>query len=228
MNGQEIEDEERKLKQAEYKEFILTLFEKRKELEKFSKAMKGLRENALKQDLVAVKNLEETFNNFISNVEEQKLEEKSSFKELARNLQELAVKNLQESLKGRREFDKFFDQTSENFISALQSVDKVIIDKILELINNIEESHTAEKGRLKIQIADLVSENQQLKLENEALKKGIKPRSKEIPSLEEALPLSVQCPVCLQQHSIMPGTKEFKCPICGYVIKIAEEERSSA
>lgn len=225
METQNSQDEEKALKIEEYKQFIYTLFDKRKELQKFTQGVKGLRENAVKQDMVTLKNLETYFNDTANEIKEKGLSDKITPLELINNLKEGALQNLQVSLKQRREFDKYFDQVLDNFVQALQGIDKVIIDKVLELINNIEESNSSEMEKLKVKIADLVTENQQLKMDIEALRKGIKPKPKEIPSIEDAIPMEVQCPICLQVHRIVPGTKEYKCPICGYNIKVSSEEQ---
>lgn len=219
ISMQEKEVEEKELRIAEYKAFIESLLNKHKELEKFSKGMKGLRETAIKQDHALLKQAENFFDEAAKAAKEKKFEEKTTPFELINNLKEEALKVINAGLKGRREIDKYFDSSVENLLLGLESIDKLIADKIIELINNIEQSHASELERLKIQIADLVTTNEELRREVEALRLGIPKKPKEIPSLEEAMPVSLQCPICLQTHEVAAGTVEFKCPICSHLIK---------
>ena len=217
---EEVDESAERLMQ--YKAFLDSLFDKRKQLEKFVKGMHGLRETAIKQDRVLLKNTEDFFAERAKALEGKKSEELPNIKDLVMSLGMDYIKTLEACLKDRREIDKYFDSAVENFLSGITTIDSMIRDKIIELLQNIENTHTNELNRLKIQIADLVQENDELKREIEALKAGIPKKPKEIPEIPEVGKRSIQCPVCLQLHEVDPSVKSFKCPICSYEIKIEQ------
>jgi len=220
MDETERETEELAERLAQYRAFLDSLFEKRKQLEKFSAGMKGIRESAMKMDRVIIKEVEGFFVAKAEDFATKKPSELPELKDLIRSLGMDLVKLLEAKLKERRNIDKYFDQAVENLLIGIEEIDKMIKDKVFELLQNIENTHMNEMNRLKIQIADLVAHNDELKREIEALKAGLPKKPKEIPELPLSPRKSIQCPVCLQLHEVEPGTTEFKCPICSYLIKV--------
>jgi len=206
----------------EYKAFLDALFEKRNQLQKFSSGMKGLRETATKIDRKLIKEAEDYLNAKVEEIGKLSPDKLPAPKDLAKSLGMDLIKVFEGFLKERRTIDKHFDIAVEKFLGAIDEIDRIIKDKIIELLQNIENTHANELNRLKVQIADLVAMNEELKRENEALKQGLKPKPKEIPQIPQLGKKSIQCPICLQLYEVDPATSEYECKVCGYKIKVEQ------
>jgi len=217
---QQSQKDEMALRLAEYLSFLESLFAKRRELEKFTKGMKGMRETAVKQDRVIIADMERVFDERAKASEEKTLSTPLEARDLILSLKDLIGECVAGGLKSRREIDKYFDQACENLASAVFTMDKIIIDKIVELLQNIENSQSAEVDRLKVQIADLVAEKDELARENTALRAGLPKKPKEVPELPSPITREVKCPICLQVWPVPAGTSEYKCQVCSHQIMV--------
>jgi len=228
IKEEEEEKSELELKLVEYGRFLGQLFEKRKQLGKWIKGLKGLRETALRQDKVLQSNVNALVTQYAKACMDKKFKDTTEFKEYIQNLKPVLRKEIQTRLGERRKIDKYFDNSVETLLSGILDMDKSIVEKILELLNNIEVTHIAELEKLKVQIADLVTQNEELRRENEALRKGIPKKRLEIPEIAEIAEKSISCPICLQTHKVAYGTKIYKCDICGHEIKVPTEVTETA
>ena len=204
----------------EYTAFLDALFDKRNQLQRFSNGMKGLRETAVKIDAKILKDVEEFLNAKVEEISKMPLEKLPKAEDLAKSLGMELLENFEKVLKDRRTIDKHFDIAIEKFLEAISDIDKVVKDKIVELLQNIENTHSYEMNKLKIQIADLVAQNEELRRENEAIKQGLKPKPKEIPQLPALGKKSIQCPICLQIYEVDQSTSAYECKVCGYKITV--------
>jgi rubrerythrin len=213
-------EEEIKERYAQYQAFLASLFDKHKELKKFADAIKNLRENATKQDLVLKTQINDAINEVLTLATKPEHKDKVTIPEVLNNARASVLKVLQTYTNERKNVDKYIEQVVANFTESLLHIDELIIAKILELIANIDQAHMEELESIKLELAEWVRKCSELQRENEALKQGIKPKLKEIPSELSIQNITIQCPVCKQAHEVSKGTKVFKCNICGYEINV--------
>ena len=127
IRGTNEESKEIEERLMQYKAFLDSLFEKRKELEKFTAGMKGLRETATKQDRVLLKNTENFFTEKARALEGKKYSELPAIKDLIISLGQEFHKILEAGLKERRNIDKHFDIAVEKFLDGVVTIDLSLI-----------------------------------------------------------------------------------------------------
>jgi len=206
---------EDELRLVQYKAFLEQLLDRRKALQKWLDGLKGLRETGIKQDRVTIANVEEAIAGGIAAHDKVKLKSKDDLKEFVTNVGAGILPALESSLKDRRQVDKYFDQAVGKLTEMILAGDVTVVDKCMELLTNIENSHAGELQRLKLQVADLLTSLQDLSAENDALMTGVATKPREIPDSAAGEVASVACPVCRSVHTVAPGTRKFECPVCG-------------
>jgi len=206
---------EDELRLVQYKAFLEQLTDRRKHLAKWLDGLKGLRETGIKQDRVTIANVEEAIAGGIAAHEGVKLKSQADLKEFVTNVGAGILPVLEKSIKDRRQVDKYFDQAVGKLTEMIVAGDAVTVEKCMELLTNIENSHAGELQRLKLQVADLLTGLQDLSAENDALMTGVAARAREIPDAAAGEIATVACPVCRSVHTVAPGTRKFECPICG-------------
>lgn len=208
------------LRLVQYRAFLDQLLDRRKQLTKWLDGLKGLRETGIKQDRVTIANVEDAITVGVAAHKDVKLKSRDDLKEFVVNVGAGIIPVLETSIKDRRQVDKYFDQAVGKLTEMIISGDSQVVDKCMELLHNIENSHAAELQRLKLQVADLLTALQEINAENDALMAGVAVKPREIPDGAADEVATVSCPVCRSLHTVAPGTRKFECPICGAEITV--------
>lgn len=207
------------LRLAEYNAFLDRLLDRRKHLQKWLDGMKGLRETGIKQDRVTVANVSDAISEGVAAHSKVKLKDKEDLKAFVTNAGAGILPVLEKALKDRRSIDKYFDQAVAKLAEMILAGDAQVVGKCMELLVNIEATHAQEVQRMKLQVADLLTANQDLAAQCDALMTGAAVKPREIPGMPDSVESTVSCPVCRSVHAVAPGTQAFECPVCGAMIK---------
>jgi len=209
----------------EYINFVIQVVDKEKYLRKFIDGVKGVRENAVKQDRLLIRELREFVESLKEDATKMKIKSKGDIEALVKSIADAVEKKAAELLKDRRKIDKYFDTVVNNMARAVIEHDQRAINAIAELIHNIQNAYMKEMEKLKVQLADAITTIDDLKQQVEALRQGRKPKPSTIPEVESGEYITIRCPVCYQEWDVPKGTREYKCGVCGHVITLDEEGR---
>ena len=210
-------------KLQEFVNFVIEVIDKRKHLEKFIKGVKGVRENAVKQDRLLVKQVREFIEGMKKEASKVKIKDKGDIEALINSIAEKTEEYVAELLKSRRMIDKYFDTVVNNLANAVIQHDERAINAIASLLANIQNEHDKEIEKLKVQLADAITTIDDLKQQVEALRQGRRPKPSEIPTVESGEYITIRCPICHQEWDVPKGTREYKCGVCGHMIVLDEE-----
>jgi len=209
------------------REFLIKVLDKRKHLSKFQKGVRELKTTAKKQDKVVKGQIEDLALKCIEFLKNQK--------ELDGTIIEQSIAKLGTQIKElfdgyishRDKMDNLMIRALDNFVNAVMHHDDIAKDKIIELFNNFKESYELELTKLKVQVADLLSENEALKKQIESIQAGKEAVAKEIPTLPSEELIEIQCPMCRQAYWVSPQTKTYKCDVCGTIIHVQDRSHTS-